>query len=102
MAGDPVVVAQELAKGDPVIAALVDQFGLPEFPEPTEQPFATLVRAITQQQIASAAARAIHGRLLTTLRGQVTPGAAGGHPGGGAAGGGTVGQQGRIPERPGH
>lgn len=73
MAGDPVVVAQELAKGDAVIAALVDQFGLPEFPEPTEQPFATLVRAITQQQIASAAARAIHARLVTALRGQVTP-----------------------------
>jgi DNA-3-methyladenine glycosylase II len=73
MAGDPVVVAQELAKGDPVIAALVDEFGLPEFPEPTERPFATLVRAIAQQQIASAAARAIHARLVTALRGQVTP-----------------------------
>src|SRR6202165_1434593 len=73
MAGDPVVDAQELAKGDPVIGTLVDQFGLPEFPQPTEQPFATLVRAITQQQIASAAARAIHGRLVAALRGQVTP-----------------------------
>jgi DNA-3-methyladenine glycosylase II len=73
MAGDPVVAAQELAKGDPVIAALVDEFGLPEFPEPTERPFATLVRAIAQQQIASAAARAIHARLVTALRGQVTP-----------------------------
>src|ERR1700693_1129866 len=72
MAGDPVVVAQERAKGDAVIPAWVDEFGLPQFPEPTEQPFATLVRAITQQQIASAAARAIHARLVTTLGGQVT------------------------------
>jgi DNA-3-methyladenine glycosylase II len=72
MAGDPIVVAQELAKRDPVIAALVDEFGPPEFPEPTEQPFATLVRAITQQQIATAAARAIHARLITALGGQVT------------------------------
>lgn len=72
MASDPVAVAQELAKTDPVIAGLVDEFGLPEFPEPTEKPFATLVRAITQQQIAAPAARAIHARLLTALGGQVT------------------------------
>jgi DNA-3-methyladenine glycosylase II len=72
MAGDPVVVAHELAKGDPVMAGLVDEFGLPDFPEPTEQPFATLVRAITQQQIAAAAARAIHARLVTALGGEVS------------------------------
>jgi len=72
MAGDPVAVARELAKGDPVIAALVDEFGLPEFGEPTEAPFATLVRAITQQQIAAAAARAIHARLVAALGAEVT------------------------------
>jgi DNA-3-methyladenine glycosylase II len=72
MAGDPVAAAQKLAESDPVIAALVDDFGLPEFPEPIEQPFATLVRAITQQQIAAAAARAIHARLVSALGGHVS------------------------------
>jgi DNA-3-methyladenine glycosylase II len=72
MAGDPVAAAQMLAESDPVIAALVDDFGLPEFPEPIEQPFATLVRAITQQQSAAAAARAIHARLVSALGGHVT------------------------------
>jgi DNA-3-methyladenine glycosylase II len=65
--------AVRLAERDPVIARLVDAQGLPEFFPPTETPFAALVRAITYQQLATPAARAIHGRLVAALGGQVTP-----------------------------
>jgi DNA-3-methyladenine glycosylase II len=69
----PSAAADLLAERDPVIAGLVDEFGPPELPPVTEDPFATLVRAITQQQIATAAARAIHGRLVAALDGEVSP-----------------------------
>jgi len=56
-----------------VIARLVAQAGLPSFPVPVETHFGTLVRAITYQQLAGSAARAIHGRLLDALGGEVEP-----------------------------
>ena len=62
-----------LAERDPVIARLVAEAGLPRFPKPEETHFATLVRAITFQQLAGAAAQAIHGRLIAALGGEVTP-----------------------------
>ena len=65
--------AQILAGRDPVLARLVDQIGLPSLPRPTESHFATLVRSIVYQQLAGAAARAIHGRLILALDGEVTP-----------------------------
>jgi DNA-3-methyladenine glycosylase II len=65
--------AKLLAERDPVIARLVDEFGLPEIDGPEISNFATLVRAITYQQLAGAAAAAIHGRLVKTLGGEVTP-----------------------------
>ncbi len=65
--------AQLLAESDPVIARLVAEAGLPRFPAPTETNFAVLVRAITYQQLAGAAARAIHGRLVAALDGDITP-----------------------------
>jgi DNA-3-methyladenine glycosylase II len=65
--------ALRLAERDPVIARLVDLTGLPEIAPPTEAPFAALVRAITQQQIATPAARAIHGRLRAALHDDVSP-----------------------------
>jgi DNA-3-methyladenine glycosylase II len=40
---------------------------------PTETHFAALVRSILYQQLAGAAAAAIHGRLIAALRGEVTP-----------------------------
>jgi DNA-3-methyladenine glycosylase II len=40
---------------------------------PTETHFAALVRAILYQQLAGPAARAIHGRLIAALGGEVTP-----------------------------
>ena len=39
----------------------------------TETHFATLVRAVVYQQLAGAAAAAIHGRLIAALGGEVTP-----------------------------
>jgi DNA-3-methyladenine glycosylase II len=68
----PKQAASELADRDPVVARLVAAYGPPQFPRPTETPFASVVRAITFQQLAGAAARAIHGRLVALL-GEVTP-----------------------------
>ena len=65
--------AQILAGRDPVLARLVGEIGLPSLPRPTESHFATLVRSIVYQQLAGAAARAIHGRLILALGGDVTP-----------------------------
>jgi DNA-3-methyladenine glycosylase II len=65
--------ARILAAQDPVIARLVADLGLPSFPAPRESHFATLVRSIVFQQLAGAAARAIHGRVVATLGGEVTP-----------------------------
>ncbi len=62
-----------LAERDPVIARLVKETGLPTFPKPTGTHFATLVQSVVYQQLAGAAARAIHGRLIDALGGEVTP-----------------------------
>ena len=62
-----------LAGRDPVIARLVEEAGLPSLPRPTETHFAALVRSVTHQQLAGAAAQAIHGRLIHTLGDEVTP-----------------------------
>jgi DNA-3-methyladenine glycosylase II len=62
-----------LAERDPVLGRLVEEAGLPRFPAPTESNFATLVRSVVYQQLAGAAARAIHGRLIIALGDEVTP-----------------------------
>jgi DNA-3-methyladenine glycosylase II len=62
-----------LADRDPTIARLVREYGLPSFPPPTETHFATLVRSIVYQQLAGAAAAAIHRRLIAALGDEVTP-----------------------------
>jgi DNA-3-methyladenine glycosylase II len=64
--------AQALAAADPVMARLVADAGPPTLPVARETHFATLVRSITYQQLATAAARAIHGRLIAALDGDVT------------------------------
>ena len=69
----PRQAAQILAGRDPVLAVLVAKAGPPSFPKPADTHFATLVRSITYQQLAGAAARAIHGRLILALDGEVTP-----------------------------
>jgi DNA-3-methyladenine glycosylase II len=55
------------------MARLVADAGPPRFPAPTETHFGTLVRAITFQQLAGPAARAIHGRVIAALDGDVGP-----------------------------
>jgi DNA-3-methyladenine glycosylase II len=65
--------ARILAERDPVLARLTGELGLPSLPRPTETHFATLVRSIVYQQLAGAAAGAIHGRLILALEGEVTP-----------------------------
>jgi len=62
-----------LAERDPVLRRLVDETGLPRVRRQTEGHFGTLVRAIVYQQLAGAAAAAIHGRLIAALDGEVTP-----------------------------
>jgi DNA-3-methyladenine glycosylase II len=65
--------ADALAERDPVIARLREAFGPPVLRRPSEPPFAALVRSVTHQQLAGPAARAIHGRLVAALAGEVTP-----------------------------
>lgn len=60
--------AIELARRDPVIAELLELAGPPKPRRSLESPFAALVRAIVYQQLAGAAARAIHARLLGAMR----------------------------------
>ncbi|MGH9090419.1 MAG: DNA-3-methyladenine glycosylase family protein [Acidimicrobiales bacterium] len=69
----PWTAARALADRDPVLARLVADAGLPRFPRPEPSHFATLVRSVTHQQLAGAAARAIHGRVVVALGGEVTP-----------------------------
>ena len=61
-----------LAEHDPVLRRLVNETGPPRLRSRTDGHFGTLVRAIVYQQLAGAAAAAIHGRLIATLDGQVT------------------------------
>ena len=65
--------AQLLAERDPVIARLVAEAGPPRFSRPRSSHFEALVRSITYQQLAGAAAAAIHGRLVAALDGDVRP-----------------------------
>jgi DNA-3-methyladenine glycosylase II len=65
--------ARILAEQDPVIARMYADFGPPTVPVSKEEPFAALVQAIVYQQLAGAAARAIHGRLIAALGDEVTP-----------------------------
>lgn len=65
--------ARILAGRDPVIARLAADAGPPRLRRPQESHFAALLRAIVYQQLAGAAAAAIHGRLLTALGGNPQP-----------------------------
>jgi DNA-3-methyladenine glycosylase II len=69
----PAQAARILAEHDPVVARLVAEIGLPSFPRPTETHFAALVRPIIYQQLAGPAARAIYGRMVTAIGGEITP-----------------------------
>jgi DNA-3-methyladenine glycosylase II len=62
-----------LSERDPVLAHLIKELGPPKLRPALESHFAQLVRAIVYQQLAGAAASAIHGRLVLALGGEVTP-----------------------------
>jgi DNA-3-methyladenine glycosylase II len=66
--------ARILAARDPIIARLLADAGPPRLRRPQESHFAALVRAIVYQQLAGAAAAAIHGRLIAAVDGDVAPG----------------------------
>ena len=59
--------AVELAGRDPVLAALIEAAGPPVFRPPSDTAFAALTRSVLYQQLAGAAAAAIHGRLLAAM-----------------------------------
>jgi DNA-3-methyladenine glycosylase II len=61
-----------LSERDPVLRRLVAEAGPPRLRPPAETNIASLVRAIVYQQLAGAAASAIHGRLIAALGGEVT------------------------------
>lgn len=65
--------ARILAPRDPMLARLIDDAGPPRLRRPQESHFASLVRAVVYQQLAGAAAAAIHGRLIAALDGDVQP-----------------------------
>jgi DNA-3-methyladenine glycosylase II len=65
--------ARRLAERDAVISGLVEVFGLPRLRKPGETHFAALVQSIVFQQLAGAAASAIHRRLVVALGGEVVP-----------------------------
>jgi DNA-3-methyladenine glycosylase II len=65
--------AAELAERDPVLRRLLTEFGAPRLRAPSEGNLGTLVRAVVYQQLAGAAAAAIHGRLMAAMDGEVTP-----------------------------
>src|SRR5262245_61438285 len=65
--------AEILAGRDPVLAGLIAAAGPISFRRRTMSPFGALVQAIVYQQLAGAAARAIHGRLIAALPDGVEP-----------------------------
>jgi DNA-3-methyladenine glycosylase II len=65
--------ADLLAARDPVMAKLVEAAGPMRLRPPQDTHFAALVRAITYQQLAGAAAATIHGRLVAALGDRVEP-----------------------------
>jgi DNA-3-methyladenine glycosylase II len=62
-----------LAERDPVLRRLIAEAGPARVRPPAETHFAALVRSVVYQQLAGAAAAAIHGRLIAALGGEVTP-----------------------------
>jgi DNA-3-methyladenine glycosylase II len=65
--------AEILASRDPVLAGLIDAAGPIRISRRTGSHFAGLVEAIVYQQLAGAAARAIHGRLVAALHDEIEP-----------------------------
>jgi DNA-3-methyladenine glycosylase II len=65
---------EEVAGRDPVLTHLITLVGPVEYPpRDPDGHFGALVRSITFQQLAGAAARAIHARVRATVPGELTP-----------------------------
>jgi DNA-3-methyladenine glycosylase II len=64
--------AAELGRRDPVMAGLLDEFGPPKLGPVDGTHFEALVRSIVYQQLAGAAASAIHRRFVALVDGEVT------------------------------
>jgi len=65
--------SEQLARREPVIAKLLHAAGPPVLRPPQDSHFAALVRSVLYQQLAGAAAAAIHVRLVAALKGDVSP-----------------------------
>ena len=65
--------AEVLASRDQVLAGLIADAGPIRISRPRSSPFEALVQAIVYQQLAGAAARAIHGRLTAAMPSGVEP-----------------------------
>ncbi len=66
--------ATKRLKSDPSFGPLVQEVGPVRLRPPRGEPFASLVAAITYQQLAGKAAMTIHGRVVDALDGDVRPG----------------------------
>jgi DNA-3-methyladenine glycosylase II len=65
--------AADVASRDPVMAALMERTGRFRLPRPTTDHFSALAESILYQQLAGAAAAAIHRRFLALFDGNLTP-----------------------------
>ncbi|MDX1675427.1 MAG: hypothetical protein R3314_11590, partial [Longimicrobiales bacterium] len=65
--------ATERLRADPSFGPLVETVGPVRLRPPRGEPFASLVAAITYQQLAGQAATTIHGRVVSALDGDVRP-----------------------------
>jgi DNA-3-methyladenine glycosylase II len=65
--------AAHIVRADPAFLRTVETTGGMELRPESESPFAALLSAIVFQQLAGAAARSIHGRVVTVLGGEVEP-----------------------------
>lgn len=68
-----IAATRAIAKRDPVMRAFMTKAGPARMRGGVGDHFGSLVRSIMYQQLAGAAAAAIHGRLVQTLGGKVTP-----------------------------
>jgi len=74
--GDTEVIwteATERLAADPTFGPVVREVGSVRVPVDTSPPFAALARAIVYQQLAGAAARTIHGRVVDAVGGRMVP-----------------------------
>jgi len=67
--------AEELIAREPVLSKLFQLVGPPKIRPSRQTHFAALMRSVVYQQLAGAAASAIHGRLVKALDGDISPAA---------------------------